>query len=641
MNYTNTNTNIIDPLNGKYHNISSVNGLYLLKKYVSFYKKHKSLLNTQIGGGSSNKISDGDDGAPNISDGDDGGEGERTHIDIYKVDEGKKYNIGFNNNNYTLLDLKTKIQEMFKIPIHAQRIINNNKILSPNSINLSDIELYQPIHLAHDGSVDVFEENVKNPIDITDWCTLSKRVSEKYYTHTYNPDAIIDRLNHFYDEYQSNIGTEYPKTFLENINTTERKGCCNCISLVLYITNPKNAKNAENASIYLLSIERTIINVQNNLPDWIVRIYLDPSVYEFYNNILANENKEKLDDSMIKAITTIFLSENVEIYTYACTRLLNKSIPISRTRMFRFLPLIDPNVNICIFRDADGIVTIQDCKNLLYFSKQPGALFDCVDIFDNHDYPNYKNIYNPFWLTKYRKHMDYKQKMRVELLAGVFGLKVKIKEEYFADTIEKINTNIKEAIDTLKGDEIASNKAIELFGIGYDEIFLYELFKDIIELQLQKKETERDLIYGLFNRGHAIQNDQMVTNMFMFMHKPYIESLEEFFGKIHESCFEKGTDLYKLYNDNLNGMNIAPAMYSDMKMNPYVILISLRDTFRHTFNLMYFIDYLLRYIDGDGDKYYELSLKYNPNKAAETIYSLLNVPYEHNDPYETFKCDAK
>ena len=36
MNYTNTNTNIIDPLNGKHYNINSVNGLYLLKKIRIF-----------------------------------------------------------------------------------------------------------------------------------------------------------------------------------------------------------------------------------------------------------------------------------------------------------------------------------------------------------------------------------------------------------------------------------------------------------------------------------------------------------------------------------------------------------------------------------------------------------------------------
>ena len=53
---------------------------------------------------------------------------------------------------------------------------------------------------------------------------------------------------------------------------------------------------------------------------------------------------------------------------------------------------------------------------------------------------------------------------------------------------------------------------------------------------------------------------------------------------------------------------------------------------------MYFIDYLL--VNVDENKYYELSLKYNPNEDAETIYSLLNVPYEQTDPYETFKCET-
>jgi hypothetical protein len=199
----------------------------------------------------------------------------------------------------------------------------------------------------------IIKENYNhNPLDNTDLCNLITTKKEKFYIHKYRPSILINQLRPF-------LPDEYIKYIEEVCDLKDDKDDsqlrCNCISISLYNPNP-----SKNLSLkYLASIRRTILNVASQLDGWIVRIYLDTSMFYYFANYSTIEEKEILN--------FIFNAENTEIYTYVCEKLLDNSIDIARTRSFRFLILIDNSVNISIIREADGSVPYLDCHNIRVF----------------------------------------------------------------------------------------------------------------------------------------------------------------------------------------------------------------------------------------------------------------------------------
>ena len=47
---------------------------------------------------------------------------------------------------------------------------------------------------------------------------------------------------------------------------------------------------------------------------------------------------------------------------------LNYKGPINNVRAFRLLPLLEKDTNVCVFREADGFVSLNDCHNIKYFA---------------------------------------------------------------------------------------------------------------------------------------------------------------------------------------------------------------------------------------------------------------------------------
>jgi len=133
---------------------------------------------------------------------------------------------------------------------------------------------------------------------------------------------------------------------------------------------------------YILSIHRSVINVNKNLPDWVVRIYFDKSVYKRMQEIeihKTNSSAEELIEinTFLQKFKEIIESPNVELYTYDCPKFYiidgNASAFI---RSLRYLTLIDPTVNISAIREADGYMTNLECHNLKIFSNgQHNRLF--------------------------------------------------------------------------------------------------------------------------------------------------------------------------------------------------------------------------------------------------------------------------
>ena len=110
--------------------------------------------------------------------------------------------------------------------------------------------------------------DVNNPLNQSEHCRLfNKRADPRYYTHRYDPGPILEILT-------SRLSQHFPSEVLDRFVCEPREGCCNAISLTLYITQC----DASTLQKYLYSIHRSVKNVLKKLPDWIVRLYLDTSV---------------------------------------------------------------------------------------------------------------------------------------------------------------------------------------------------------------------------------------------------------------------------------------------------------------------------------------------------------------------------
>ena len=86
---------------------------------------------------------------------------------------------------------------------------------------------------------------------------------------------------------------------------TKRENCCNCIAISLYWTSDDLLGLLRK---YLYTIQRTIKNVKRCLPDWIVRLYIDSSVYQYLKT-------NKLEEPISKILDYFFVAENTEVYT--------------------------------------------------------------------------------------------------------------------------------------------------------------------------------------------------------------------------------------------------------------------------------------------------------------------------------------
>lgn len=357
-------------------------------------------------------------------------------------------------------------------------------------------------------------ENEPNPLKENETCKLATKRREKYYVHEYKPQKTIHKLEKLGKE-----GHEYLSHVLKIFDFTEKKNCCNCVVLSLYAV-----KFQDLVDKYLPSIVKTIKNVAQSLPDWLVRIYMDSSVFETLQKYRTeSESEEKLlnEEFVENSLDFFFTSENVEIYTYFCNSVLNKEINIGRTRMLRFLPMIDESVSCCAIREADGIVSNLDCHNLRVFSGSD-KIFYVVPYsrpegkFTRNEkrFPDESYNDSSIWLRYYKKFIEtqfFKKKNNTFfLLAGVISLNLKVKKGYFDNILNDTSNKVSQFIldyekyikppgknddegflKTFNFDEKTriffhkknlkkyemGKKAMQ---VGFDEILLMALFKDLI-----------------------------------------------------------------------------------------------------------------------------------------------------------------
>jgi hypothetical protein len=349
-------------------------------------------------------------------------------------------------------------------------------------------------------------KEVLNPISQDEICTLMNTKKEQYYKHTYDARPIIHKLReelHLSDEVLSKF----------DLPVEPRTNCCNAISIMLYLS----ASNGQSAYKYLSSIHRSVKNVNKKLPDWLVRIYFDKSVYEIIR--MCEENIAKgltyeFEQIIVRKFQEIITSLNVEIYTYDCENFYRHQSISEKIRSLRFLILSDPTVNVCAIREADGYMTNLECHNLNIFTQQNDRLFylpwlmNEVDLFYNNEYTRLNGY--QLWLRFYKQSFGYdffKENLNIyDLLAGMFTTKLKINSEFYFKNLQNLFHKIEE-LNTFnmvslreKYPHVTYEILLGEFGVldvlgvlidrlnsGFDEIFLLDIYKEIISVPISIK----------------------------------------------------------------------------------------------------------------------------------------------------------
>jgi hypothetical protein len=322
-------------------------------------------------------------------------------------------------------------------------------------------------------------------------CKIRTRKRSRYYIHDYNPSAIRTALEKSYTE--------------ENIYMFDfqlRSKCCYCIAITVYFTKVdkeyferetmKDIVEDKNKYEYryLLSILQTVNNAKMFLPDWVVRIYMDKSIYQTL--------RDKKNKTLCSIFDEIFESDNVEVYTYDCN-VKN----VEQTRTYRFLPMIDETVAKVAIREADGCLCKMDCNNIRVFSQRDAIMYlaqyfpnTISELDDENDmiYPPKYDTLNS-WIGIYKEfNLDYFDSMTnlYSLVAGSITLNLMVKSDLFSSTFSRVQNLI---ADIKSSGEIDSD-LYESLDIGFDEIFLLDLFRDFICINRNFDERE----YFMLNR---------------------------------------------------------------------------------------------------------------------------------------------
>ena len=226
------------------------------------------------------------------------------------------------------------------------------------------------------------------------------------------------------------------------------------------------------------------------------RVYFDTSVEE-----CVKKNEPEFDE-FHRIFNAIKDSPNVEVYTYDCpsfkeTAPPETKIPIERTRTLRFLPLSDPQVNFCIVREADGIVSNLDCHNIKMYASNPDILFYLPHVITYTIRVRYGSYSS--WLQLYKRmfardYFEDHQNLK-DLLAGTFCCKLKLKREYYQASLKSIQDEIKDFFSKTEDEQNVLVPDMQKFreyyiniedilNLGFDEILLLKMYKELISLKI-------------------------------------------------------------------------------------------------------------------------------------------------------------
>jgi hypothetical protein len=479
-----------------------------------------------------------------------------------------------------------------------------------------------------------------------------------------NPAAFYTTVSTVH-EFQHMIGGD---TF----DWSQRHDCCNVISMCLYIVNNDNVDILlQSLRKYLLSIERSLKNIQVNLPLWVVRLYFGSSVNASIEKIkkIKRERPELEDkiiaevDKIIAAYEFIISHAQVELYVINEERL---TYGIEEIRTARFAPLYDNRVNVCIVREADGTVTNLDCHNIDFFLHSPHHLFylpnygkiNCFETYVNdvggNEHPYLFSGYSG-WLGFYksvlRRDFFASHQNVYDLLAGLFGTKLKLTSDFYNKTFKTLKNQISE----LETPTLSDSKAVLLpriyskiviphrgtsylsyvdfisqfknlnfttmLNLGFDEILLLDLFKDIISVPLLADSlVERSSPDGKITVSQISITPDSVTDQKLQEIKRLV--IGDDIDIIDFGSYDRRTVVSSVVSRLLVRTIDISTVNEHIQITPQFSC--------DIFNLLYFIDGLLRNINR-GKQAFDIRVEVTDSNGNNIVYKssiLLNTPYD-------------
>lgn len=383
-----------------------------------------------------------------------------------------------------------------------------------------------------------FVEDLLNPIDGIGACKVIRQRKD-YYNQTYDPAPVFDELKKLPLHAQEWAEKEMSYVF----DTKKRENCCNCIAITVY-TKPKNIPSEGKRfplQGYLVAIKRTVKNVAVLLPHWLVRLYIDISVF----NYIYHENQEDVQHER-EILEYLLECNNVEIHTVLCPGMEGENI--DKTRTYRFLPLFDPTVNIAVVREADGIVTNVDCHNIKVFENS-NKLFYLFPTSGMADFDEESELWYAYssWLTYYKFMINRDYFLRnnnlTTFLAGTIAVKLRVKEGFFRYNLREISQAIEKqkfvspeeikrefyqddrtaSIYNLYSGTFESTKTLlSILRIGFDEIFLLHLFRSLVSMDITgwNDFTDKGNVHPLRGIVVASEDDKHFLFLKLMLYSP-------------------------------------------------------------------------------------------------------------------------
>jgi hypothetical protein len=430
----------------------------------------------------------------------------------------KQYIINFlnDNKNYNRNIVLNNLYETLNLNRH----FNLNRQLGGTADctrNLNLLKSSQNLELIPDvkrdcyNNSDILSKIINHPLKFDsddEKCVLINQRKDKYYIFKYDPTETITMI-----EQDTTLDETKKGKLLDEIHKIFdlkiKENCCNCFTFVIYVTDIDEDKD-NSLEKYLHSILISVENISNALPQYICRIYIDESVIKLLNEIVSDVFVSDLKDNIVELYNSLFTFDNVEIYTILCN-----DINIGKTRSYRFLPLIDEDVNIVVSREADGIVTYNDCHNINLFAESKKFLYmNYGQVSNGSKCPNKRTIeellnvfgpvYYPYshWLVIYIDEINksyFKNKFNIcDIYAGAVAFKLKLNSDYLLERKIELNKNISK-YDTYQEDKkdevmymsnLPKAKKYYVLNIGFDEILLLDLFKSLISYDIKEIDNE-------------------------------------------------------------------------------------------------------------------------------------------------------
>lgn len=561
--------------------------------------------------------------------------------------------------------------------------IKYNNFMQKNDLNILD-DCYQK-NITGYNILDAL-----NPVNNQETCKLLTTKKTAYYKYKYNPSDIINDIETTFksNKYKDELVDNIKKTF----DLTPNDNCCKCIAISLYF----KGTNPENFYKYLFSIRRSIQNIATCLPDYLVRLYLDSSVYQQINNLQNNKILNEINDDLeetknglklwlelyknttyepsnetklrmeeilaefpeykrngisstpinkqfsletvvkgynkykrlkerlnktlpeiqkknetdkkilLKLIELIFNSPNVEVYTYFCDSIINDSNLLTKVRTFRFLPMIDKEVSICVVREADGTVSNMDCHNIRSFEKLNKILY-VVDIGVSSFFEKFQlNKISSYskWLANYKQMIEYFKKKHnlVDILAGVFAIKLRVNKSVYDQNISETNVIIKK-MNKLHDDN---------YDFAFDEVFLLHLFKDILSVN-----------YTTSNNKLIFDKDHFDIIKYVYLGRSDIVRYAYEYNQSTDSLINDPNDEMESDNDDDEEIYTEGMIFkvNDIKFDGDP------DDIYMPYNIMYYVDSLMIPINLQNVDKQIIDVSILTNKTVHKLSVLVNRPY--------------